>query len=241
MSWYHYRQNNSGGSHEYDASRGTSVNVYIEADSADEANERASEIGLYFDGVEGDMDCSCCGDRWYSASEYDGQDDDFEPPTEDEALLIDENARFTPMKWAGEGNYETFVHPKGQTFYGAHAEVERIPRKLKGYGLYFSAHEVGEVVGVSEDGWTADGNGNYPAPKSRNFLERAVLDFGNARLEILDGYGPLAYRLWTSDKQVAETVQERVQDYIMSLPVFDHKDMLDGLVTKQKNLTGEKS
>ena len=238
MSWYRYHQNNSGGSHEYDPSRGTSVDVYIEADSADEANERAREIGLYFDGVDDGWDCDCCGDRWYE--ETYPEDDGFEPPTEDEALLIDENASFTPMKWAGEGNYETFVHPKGQPFYGAHAEVERIPRKLKGYGLYFSAHGVGEVVGVSESGWTADGNGNYPAPKSRSFMEGTVLDFGNARLEILDIFG-LAYRLWTSDKHVAETVQKRVQDYIMSLPVFDPKDMLDGLVTKQKNLTENKS
>lgn len=239
MSWYLYHQNNSGGSHEYDADRGISVNVYIEADSADEANERASEIGLYFDGVESGWDCSCCGDRWYAVSCEEG--DDFEPPTEDEALLIDENARFTPMKWADVGDYDVFVHPKGQPFYGAHAEAIRIPRKLKGYGLYFSAHEVGEVVGVSEDGWTADGNGNYPAPKSRSFADGTVQDFGNARLEILDGFGPLAYRLWTSDKHVAETVQERVQDYIMSLPVFDPKDMLDGLVTKQKKPTGKKS
>lgn len=130
MSWYSYRQNNSGGGHEYDASRGISVTVYIEANSADEANGRAREIGLYFDGVDGGWDCECCGDRWYE--ETYAQDDDFEPPTEDEALLIDENARFNPMKWAGEGNYETFVHPKGQTFYGAHAEVERIARKIKG-------------------------------------------------------------------------------------------------------------
>lgn len=237
MSWYHYCQNNSGGSHEYDASRGISVDVYVEADSADEANERALEIGLYFDGVDGGRDCDCCGNRWYE--ETYAQDDDFEPPTEDEALLIDENARSTPMKWADEGNYDVFVHPKGKPFYGAHAEVERIPRNLNGYGLYFSAHQVGEVVGVSEYGWTADGNGSYPAPKSRHFADQTVQDFGNVRLEILDGYGPLAYRLWTSDKHVAETVQERVQDYIMSLPVFDPKTMLDGLVTKQKKPTGE--
>ena len=31
----------------------------------------AEDIGLYFDGVEQGMDCSCCGDRWYRAWEDD--------------------------------------------------------------------------------------------------------------------------------------------------------------------------
>jgi hypothetical protein len=40
--------------------------VIIEADSAEEANNKAEEIGIYFDGCDKDMDCSCCGDRWHS-------------------------------------------------------------------------------------------------------------------------------------------------------------------------------
>lgn len=59
--FYHYSQNNSGGKFGHDPKRGISHHVIIEAASADEANQRAEYIGLYFDG-EGD--CECCGNRW---------------------------------------------------------------------------------------------------------------------------------------------------------------------------------
>lgn len=39
--------------------------VIIEANSASHANERAEEIGLYFNGCRNGIDCRCCGDRWY--------------------------------------------------------------------------------------------------------------------------------------------------------------------------------
>ena len=62
--FYHYRQNNSGGSFTFCQNRGISVHVIVEAGSAKMADERAEEIGLYFDGCENGRDCSCCGDRW---------------------------------------------------------------------------------------------------------------------------------------------------------------------------------
>lgn len=70
--FYHFTQNNSGGSYDIDAN----VNklVIIEAGSADEANQIAKAIGIYFDGVVTGRDCSCCGSRWYPVSEYDAQD-----------------------------------------------------------------------------------------------------------------------------------------------------------------------
>ena len=43
--FYTYRQNNSYG-------------VF---------DEKAENIGLYFDGVEKGRDCPCCGDRWHKA------------------------------------------------------------------------------------------------------------------------------------------------------------------------------
>jgi hypothetical protein len=62
MSFYKFRQNNSGGSFTFDHKRGLSVHVYVEASSAEEANARAQQdLGIYFDG---DGDCPCCGDRW---------------------------------------------------------------------------------------------------------------------------------------------------------------------------------
>ena len=59
--FYTFRQNNSFGRFDYDAGRGISVNVIVEADSVDDANSRAERIGLYFDGSG---DCQCCGTRW---------------------------------------------------------------------------------------------------------------------------------------------------------------------------------
>jgi hypothetical protein len=67
--WCGFRQNNSGGDFVIDEHRGIGPNVWIEADSVDEANEIAMGLGIYFDGVEDGEDCPCCGDRWYEAWE----------------------------------------------------------------------------------------------------------------------------------------------------------------------------
>ena len=59
--FYHYSQNNSGGSFDFDKKAGITHHVVIEAESAEAADRKAESIGLYFDG-EGD--CPCCGERW---------------------------------------------------------------------------------------------------------------------------------------------------------------------------------
>ena len=61
--FYHYSQNNSGG--QFHVNKNVCHDVIIEAPSAHQANERAEDLGLYFNGVEEGRDCSCCGDRWY--------------------------------------------------------------------------------------------------------------------------------------------------------------------------------
>jgi hypothetical protein len=65
--FYTFYQNNSGGfldGPEY---------IIIEADSAEKANDIAeSETPVYFDGCAHDIDCKCCGDRWYRAWVDDG-------------------------------------------------------------------------------------------------------------------------------------------------------------------------
>jgi hypothetical protein len=68
--YYEFKQNNSGGWFEINDE--VSIRVYIEANSASEANEIAETHGIYFDGCAEGTDCDCCGDRWYSASESDG-------------------------------------------------------------------------------------------------------------------------------------------------------------------------
>jgi hypothetical protein len=70
--FYRFHQNNSGGS--WIENDNVSMTVHIEANSASEANDIAKTKGIYFDGVSDDIDCGCCGDRWYPADEIDGHD-----------------------------------------------------------------------------------------------------------------------------------------------------------------------
>jgi len=62
--FYHYDQNNSGGG--FDIDDDVTYSVLIEADSADEADRKAEEIGIYFDD-DYEIDCECCGTRWSRA------------------------------------------------------------------------------------------------------------------------------------------------------------------------------
>lgn len=60
--WFHFRQNNTGGS--FTQNNDVDVNVFIEADTPEMANNKALDVGIYFDGVAKGRDCECCGDRW---------------------------------------------------------------------------------------------------------------------------------------------------------------------------------
>ncbi len=91
--FYHYSQNNSGGSFEFDKKRGITHHVVIEADSPSHANERAESIGLYFNGCENDRDCPCCGDRWYPVHVGDGTE---------KALVYDKNPEDHKDMWFKE-------------------------------------------------------------------------------------------------------------------------------------------
>jgi len=71
--FYTFVQNNSGGDFDIDLTMGIGRYVIIEANSHNEANRRAEEIGIYFDGVTQRKDCGCCGDRWYPLDEDEGE------------------------------------------------------------------------------------------------------------------------------------------------------------------------
>jgi hypothetical protein len=73
MPFYHYRQNNSGG--HFDVDEEVSINVCIEASSVSAADARAENVGIYFNGCDTGQDCSCCGDRWYTACSEEGSTD----------------------------------------------------------------------------------------------------------------------------------------------------------------------
>lgn len=57
--FYRFGQNNPGGFFD-----GPQV-LIVEASSSQEAEELATEAGVYFDGVASGRDCECCGDRWF--------------------------------------------------------------------------------------------------------------------------------------------------------------------------------
>lgn len=101
--FYHYSQNNSGGSFDFDGERGITHHVIIEAQNAEQANDLAEEIGLYFNGCDYGEDFSCCGDRWFEAY---GEGDE-EPMIYGEPATSGWKPRW--HKWMGE-NPEAYIH-----------------------------------------------------------------------------------------------------------------------------------
>lgn len=97
--FFHFSQNNSGGYFDFELNKITH-HVIIEAKNADHANFLAEEIGLYFNGCNSGIDCSCCGDRWYHAC---GEGDDT-------ALIYGiPLEKYTDM-WFGDKQPHTYVH-----------------------------------------------------------------------------------------------------------------------------------
>ena len=67
--FYEFSQNNSGGI--FVTNKTLCHRLFIEANDAQDATEKAESLGVYFNGVASGRDCPCCGDRWYdSPSEY---------------------------------------------------------------------------------------------------------------------------------------------------------------------------
>ena len=62
MNWYNFSQNNSGGS--FMVNDKVCHELYIEAETFDEAVSKAEFLGCYWNGVGDGIDCPCCGDRW---------------------------------------------------------------------------------------------------------------------------------------------------------------------------------
>jgi hypothetical protein len=62
--FFTFGQNNSGGG--FDLTDDVTHYVIVEAENAHAANAKLESIGGYFNGCEADIDCYCCGDRWYA-------------------------------------------------------------------------------------------------------------------------------------------------------------------------------
>lgn len=108
--FYEFSQNNSGGVFDVDTERGISHFVIVEADSIEEANEKAERIGLYFDSSRAN-DCSCCGSRWHELGDWDDPDtvpSYYGKPISESPWI---NAE-TSNKWIIEEVPEGYVHYK---------------------------------------------------------------------------------------------------------------------------------
>ena len=96
--YYHFNQNNSGGSFVINDT-GLSDNVIIEAENANEANKIAENIGIYFNGCYKGFDCDCCGDRWYPTCDREGKQ---------EPMIYDKPAKEYTSYWSKH----CFIHYK---------------------------------------------------------------------------------------------------------------------------------
>ena len=75
MKLFDFNQNNSGGS--FHINDDVTYHVYVEAETAKQANKWAkNNTPIYFNGCSKGNDCSCCGDRWYKVSDYNGEEYD---------------------------------------------------------------------------------------------------------------------------------------------------------------------
>lgn len=70
--FYTFNQSNPGGY--FINNENIAEYVIIHAENANDANDKAEEIGIYFDGISKGFDCECCNDRWYRVSEGDAKD-----------------------------------------------------------------------------------------------------------------------------------------------------------------------
>lgn len=100
--FYCFKQNNSGGSFDFDEDKGITHFVIIEGNTLEDILNKAESIGIYFNGVENEMDCECCGDRWYVPWKEDLED----TPKIYEEDIKDYDFEY---KWMPEGK-EACVH-----------------------------------------------------------------------------------------------------------------------------------
>lgn len=111
VRYFCYDQNNSGGDFRFDDQKGISAMVIVAARDAREADNRAEQIGLYFDGAG---DCGCCGDRWYQ--QY---GDGYDTPMIYESMDIEQWTTIPFfVKWMGPDRPEVYVHEYDGTFTG---------------------------------------------------------------------------------------------------------------------------
>ena len=143
--FYEYDQNNSGG--HFDVDEKVCHRLLIEADNLDAADEKAEELGCYWNGVSEGSDCPCCGDRWYSSGWNMGIEFPYKYSTINEKEIetyksygatIDEE---TPKFWVTFPTPESYMQcmadkygwtkPDGRIFYLDGRVVDIYSKKIK--------------------------------------------------------------------------------------------------------------
>jgi hypothetical protein len=106
MGFYHFGQNNSGGSFDFDKEAGVTHHVVVEGDTIEDVVKRARDIGIYFDGCDAGIDCNCCGDRWHEP---------YREELDADPLVYGEHpSKLNGMKWMADG-FECAIHHKDGT------------------------------------------------------------------------------------------------------------------------------
>lgn len=138
--FYSFDQNNSGGY--FDVDDKVCHRIYIEADSEEEAIEKAEYLGCYWDGVESGIDCPCCGDRWskypdeVNIEEYNSNG--YEAYTY--CISICDEYKKYKKEWEEEyGRYEVIENPTVKELYGSKRYSGKIRFKnIEEYAQYIS-------------------------------------------------------------------------------------------------------
>lgn len=113
MPFYDFQQNNSGGRWIYNDL--LAVHTIVEADTSEQAERFAEEIGIYFNGVRAGIDCPCCGNRWSTV--WDDPDDEplvYDVPVTELVVGNDWDDMKQHRKWLPEGQPEILVHYKNR-------------------------------------------------------------------------------------------------------------------------------
>lgn len=67
LKFFEWSQNSPGGS--FDVDNKITHIIIIQSKTYEDAEKKAFELGVYYNGSSEGIDCSCCGDRWYEGQE----------------------------------------------------------------------------------------------------------------------------------------------------------------------------
>lgn len=223
-NFYKFEQRPIDNFYQYDENLGISRLVLIEAETADQANERA--MGIIDDLRKKKKERE---KRWNFVAEYYRWQGII--PETDALLVYDENLAFRRRphdiligRQMAPDQFEMFLHPLDGTFYGTYRRFKRIPRTLTGWGLAFTQFSRTEVVAVGDDGFNADATIGVPAPGSMHEATRfdeTPVHTDNLRVVKTNILGRIEYTVWSPDRQIVEKIAANMDAYYARVPNMD--------------------